>query len=199
MIIRDYDDKDERSWVICRLISFLDCSYYDNVMKEKEKYENPSVCLLAEEDGQVIGIIDVEYEQNPGEVCYLSGKLGAVIWHLGVLPEFRGKGVADTLWNTAKKKLFEKGIERFEVWTQDDITANDWYNSQGFMLKEAYLNAYIRGVPSDEHIRKYINTDCAGSFTGVRCFNFEVPIERKEEMEKICYRLHEVRLYEMCI
>lgn len=28
-------------------------------------------------------------------------------------------------------------------------------------------------------------------------YNFEAPIERKEELSKICYRLHEVRVYEI--
>ena len=69
--------------------------------------------------------------------------MGAVIWHLGVLPEYRFKGIATKLWNMAKQMLIDKGIKRCEVWTQDDIPANKWYAKQGFIFKEAYLNAFI--------------------------------------------------------
>jgi len=197
MTIREYADSDERGWVRCRLLSFLDSSYYDDVRREKEQYENPSICLVAEEGDQIVGILDVEYEQNGGEACYLGGGRGAVIWHLGVLPECRGKGVAAALWNTAKGMLREKGVVRCEAWTQDDTDSNRWYTRQGFQCRESYLNAYIKGNPHDKAIKKLLHAGRLGRVYGIRCFNFEVPLERKAEMEKICYRLHEVKLYEL--
>jgi ribosomal protein S18 acetylase RimI-like enzyme len=197
MKIREYKDSDERGWVKCRLISFLETSYFDDIKKEKEKYLHPSICLVAEDNGVIVGFIDVEYEEQEGDVCYLAGGLGAVIWHIGVLPEYSRRGIATRLWLTAKEKLLNKGIKRFEVWTQDDAAATSWYLKQGFMLKEAYLNAFIKGTVNDIHIKKYINLDTIGEIYGVRCFNFEAPIEQKNELEKICYRLHEVRMYEL--
>lgn len=188
MIIRDYEDKDEAGWVRCRLLSFLDCSYFDDVRKTKETYEHPAICLVAEHNKQIVGLIDLEYEENDVR--------GATIWHLGVLPEYRGQGIAAKLWNTAKQILLKKGIRHFEVWTQDDIGSNKWYERQGFSLKEAYLNAFLRGIPQDERIKKYINLENLGDIYGIRCFNFEAPIERKAELSQFCYRLHEVRLYE---
>lgn len=196
MIIREYVNKDETGWVRCRLLSFLDCSYFDDVRKTKETYEHPSICLIAEDNGQIVGLIDVEYEENEGDVCSLPGGLGATIWHLGILPECRGQGIATKLWDTSKQTLIEKGIKHFEVWTQDDIASNKWYEQQGFQLKEAYLNAFFRGVPKDDIIKKYVNLDNLGDIYGIRCFNFEAPIERKDELSQFCYRLHEVRLYE---
>lgn len=199
MIIRDYKEEDETGWVRCRVISFLDCSYYDDIKKEKETYENPSICLVAEENGIIVGIIDAEYERAIGEVCYLKGDLGATIWHLGVLPEYRSEGVATKLFEAMKDRLIKKGIKRIEVWTQDDIAANKWYEKQGFQQKEAYLNAYVRGTCKDELIKKYINLDNIGDIYGIRNFNFEAPIERKEELLQLCYRLHEVKVYELIL
>ena len=196
MMIREYSDNDENDWVNCRLLSFLDCSYYDDIRKEKESYENPSFCYIAVDRGEVVGLIDVEYEEQEGAVCYFKGGLGAVIWHLGVLPEYRRTGVAKKLWSAAKNALISKGIERCEVWTQDDVASNEWYIDQGFIYKEAYLNAYIKGTEKDEVIRKFIALDNAGEILGIRCLNFEAPLERKQELEQICYRLHEVRVYE---
>lgn len=196
-IIRAYQDSDELGWVRCRLLSFLDSSYRDDVRDSKETYEHPSICFVAEDAGQIAGLIDIEYETVPGEVCYRKGTLGATIWHLGVMPEYRRQHVATQLWQRAKEALIEKGIARFEVWTQDDVSANRWYEAQGFLLKESYLNAFLKGGPKDAHIQKYIRLDEIGEIYGVRCFNFEAPLERKAELQEICYRLHEVRLYEL--
>ena len=197
MILREYNGTDEQGWVRCRLLAFLDCSYYDDVRREKEVYDHPSVCYVAEDKGMIVGLIDVEYEEQEGEVCYFKGGRGAVIWHLGVLPEYRRRGVAAGLWRTAKEALISKGIDRFEVWTQDDAASNELYVSQGFVLREAYLNAFIQGAKVDDVIKRYIGLDHIGEIYGIRSFNFEAPLERKEELEQVCYRLHEVRGYEL--
>ena len=197
MTFREYENTDESGWVKCRLLSFLDSSYHDDVRHDKEVYEHPSACYVAEDDGTIVGFIDVEYEEQAGDVCYFNGGLGAVIWHLGVLPEYRRKGVAKKLWDIAKTTLTSKGIIRFEVWTQDDTASNEWYLNQGFVFREAYLNAFIKGSRKDDVIKKYINLSNAGEIWNVRSFNFEAPLERKEELKKICYRLHEVRVYEL--
>ena len=49
--IRAYEEKDENQWLRCRVVSFLDCSYYNDVLQEKEKYKNDTVSLVAEENG----------------------------------------------------------------------------------------------------------------------------------------------------
>jgi len=154
------------------------------------------VCLVAEENGHLVGFIDVEYERVEGEVCYLKGGLGAVIWHLGVLPEYRGQGVARALWHTAKNTLIDMGIHRFEAWTQDDEASCSWYEKNGFQMKDAYLNAFVRGSLDDATITKLINPSAVDNMLGIRCLNFEAPIARKSELKRICYRLHEVRVYE---
>ena len=40
MIIRNYTDKDEQGWLRCRVLSFLNTAYFDNVLNKKEIYEN---------------------------------------------------------------------------------------------------------------------------------------------------------------
>nr|GGG79293.1 hypothetical protein GCM10011398_25760 [Virgibacillus oceani] len=69
MEIRRYNAEDELGWVRCRILSFLDTAYYDNVFKEKEKYENSSIELVAVIDHQIVGLLDIEYETNEGTVC----------------------------------------------------------------------------------------------------------------------------------
>lgn len=194
--IRDYQATDERNWVRCRVLSFLDSSYYDDVKREKEQYDHPSICLIAEHDNQMIGLIDVEYEESRGEVCYLKGALGASIWNLGVLPEYRNRGIAGMLWEQAKALLIERGIQRVELWTQDDVPANKWYEKQGFKLTWSYLNVFVYKDDQDP-AKSYINHNVLGKTFGMRCLNFEAPIERKQELISHCERVHEVRLYEL--
>ena len=69
MVIRKYNPEDESAWLRCRVLSFLHIAYFDNVLKEKEKYMNPAIELVAIEDGIVVGLIDVEYEMEERTVC----------------------------------------------------------------------------------------------------------------------------------
>lgn len=199
MVFRAYTEQDETGWIRCRLLSFLDCTYFDDVKKEKDRYENPSISLVAEEKGVITGFIEAEYELEEGEVCYLKGGKGAVIWNLGVLPEYRKEGIASKLFEILLERLKEKGIKRIELWTQDDEAANSWYQKKGFVQREAYLNAFVRGSLKDEAVRRLVSPEGIGEIYGVRNFNFEAPVTRKEELLSICYRLHEVRLYELIL
>lgn len=64
MLIRDYQNDDEQGWLRCRVLAFLNTAYYDNVLNKKEVYKNPSIELVAEIDGKIVGLIDVEYEKR---------------------------------------------------------------------------------------------------------------------------------------
>ena len=46
MVIREYTKNDELGWLRCRVLSFLDCSYYNDVLTQREIYENDSICLV---------------------------------------------------------------------------------------------------------------------------------------------------------
>lgn len=69
MIIRKYEDKDELGWVRCRVLSFLDSAYFDNVLQKKEHYNNPSLELVAEINDKIVGLLDIEYQKDKGTVC----------------------------------------------------------------------------------------------------------------------------------
>lgn len=64
MLIRDYQNDDEQGWLRCRVLAFLNTAYYDNVLNKKEVYKNPSIELVAEIDGKIVDLIDVEYEKK---------------------------------------------------------------------------------------------------------------------------------------
>ena len=62
MIIRKYEDQDNLGWVRCRVLSFLDSAYFDNVLQEKEHYSNPSIELVAEIDNRIDKLKESQYE-----------------------------------------------------------------------------------------------------------------------------------------
>lgn len=65
MKIRDYAAQDELNWIRCRVLSFLDCSYFNDIMTERERYENDSICLVAEENDNIVGLLaETQYVEN---------------------------------------------------------------------------------------------------------------------------------------
>lgn len=193
MEIREYTDSDELGWVRCRVLSFLDSSYYNDVLTRREKYENDAICLVAEEDGKIVGLMDVEIEKEQGDLCVAGNRPGAVIWHLAVLPEYRRRKVAALLWEEAQRQLASKEIKWCEVWTQEDEPANCWYISQGFhnLNERNWLRCYASPSKADW----FLNRENVGKIYGVEEMVFEVAASRRDEIAAYCYRIDEVRLY----
>ncbi|MFW0154879.1 GNAT family N-acetyltransferase [Rothia sp. P6271] len=197
--IRLYEERDELSWVRCRLLSFLDCSYFDDVHRYRELYENPAVCVVATRGEHIVGFLDIEYEEVAGQVCSTEGERGGVMWHLGVLPEYRQMGVATKMFEFACERLRAAGVFRIQAWTQDDVPANSWYRAQGFEQFTAHLNVFARGLISKGQMSDLLPgiEDSWKYLPHIRSLNFEAPCEAREELERLSYRIHEVRGYEL--
>ncbi|WP_078379981.1 GNAT family N-acetyltransferase [Sutcliffiella halmapala] len=146
MEIRRYKIEDEMSWVRCRVLSFLDTAYYDNVLQEKERYENPSIELVAVIHNQIVGLLDIEYEEKERTVCSRGKGIGGMIWHIAVHPDFRRKGIGKALLLEAEKIAKELGLNRLEAWTRDNAWVNRWYDSNQFEMVDSYLQVYIDGA-----------------------------------------------------
>lgn len=191
MVIREYMPADEREWLRCRVVSFLDCSYWNDVKTAREVYNHPSVSLVAEEGGQIVGLIDLELDSE--DLAHADRGHGAILWHLAVLPEYRRRGVAAQLWRNAEQRLTAAGVTYCELWTQEDEAANRFYQAMGFQRQDA-----------DTWIRCYARWDAAcglldpgkiGRIYGAEELVFQAAPDRREELRTICYRIDEVRLY----
>lgn len=165
------------------------------IVHQKPIYNSEMIDLVAENEGHIVGFIEIEIEKNVREVCYLEGELGGVIWNIGVLPEYQRSDVATNLLKEAIERAKLKKISRFEAWTQDDIASNRWYEKKGFYFIESYLNVYATWKECKEN--QLINSENMGESFGVRVLNFEAPIHRKEEVLKKYSKVHEVKLYEL--
>ncbi|KYD06639.1 hypothetical protein B4102_3024 [Heyndrickxia sporothermodurans] len=191
MDIRAYNQEDEMEWVHCRVLSFLDTAYYDNVLREKEKYVNPAIELVAVEDHQVIGLIDIEYEVEERTVCSRGQGLGGMIWHIAVHPDHRRRGVGSQLLSEAEKIAKEKGLNRLEAWTRDDEWVNNWYRNNQFSKVDSYLHVYIDG---EAELNGVIKSELSDLYP-VQTFAHYVGKD-KEKIKKRFKRVHECNCFE---
>lgn len=143
MLIRKHEKEDEKGWVRCRILSFLDTAYFDNVLKEKEIYKNPAIELVAVIERQVVGLIDVEYEREKKTVCTDAEGLGGMIWHIAVHPDFQRRGIGQKLLLEAEKQAKEIGLHYLEAWTRDDKWVNAWYVKNSFVNRSSYLQVLM--------------------------------------------------------
>ena len=59
--IADYRPQDESSWLRCRVLSFLDTTYYDDVVTAKPDRDAP-VQLVVRGDGAVVALLDASLD-----------------------------------------------------------------------------------------------------------------------------------------
>lgn len=98
MTIRSYVDADERGWVVCRVLSFLASAFHDDVRQAKERYENPAIELVAECDGEIVGLLDAECELEPRSVCDACADLDRAVANSG-----RPHSSAEALWRLIRR------------------------------------------------------------------------------------------------
>ncbi|WLD94306.1 GNAT family N-acetyltransferase [Alkalihalobacillus sp. AL-G] len=152
MLIREYVASDEKEWVRCRTLAFLDTAYFDDVRREKEKYENPAIELVAVIENQVVGLIDIEYELEENTVCPKGKGLGGMIWNVAVHPDLQRHGIGTQLLYEAERIALEKGLNRLEVWTRDDDWVNKWYEKNKFTKVDSYFHVFIEGSKAVKHV-----------------------------------------------
>ena len=145
LIIRPYNSSDQENWLKCRLVSFHDSAYYDDVYTKKPLFDNSSLELVAEIDGKIIGVLDLEKDNKDGSICYSKSGSGAMVWTIAVLPEYRRFRIASQLILKAVDWVKSKDIDFIEAWTRDDKWVLDWYESLDFNRFHSYWHIYFKG------------------------------------------------------
>lgn len=191
MRIRHYNSKDEAGWLRCRVLSFLDTAYFDHVLKEKETYDNPAIELVAVEDSQIVGLLDIEYELAERTVCSRGSGLGGMIWHVAVHPDYRRKGIGKLLLSEAEIIAKEKGLNRLEAWTRDDSWVTEWYRKNRFLKVDSYLHVFLDGK---QETKGAIKSEIAG-LAPVQAFAHYKGKE-KDKIKRRFKRVHECVCFE---
>ena len=92
---------------------------------EKFLKRNPATCFVAEEDSKIVGVI---MAGNDGRRGY--------IYHIAVLPEFRGKHIAKTLVENAMAALEKEGITKVAlVVFEKNQNGNGFWEKIGFTVR----------------------------------------------------------------
>lgn len=130
--IRSYDAADEREWVRCRAVAFLDTCYYDAIEPRKPVEEaDQTIDLVAVDGDRVVAILDVA----------VRGEL-ATIETVCVEPAYRRYGLASRLLNEAIARLEGTPARLLDAWTREDESALAWYAARGFVEEHTYLHVY---------------------------------------------------------
>lgn len=191
MLIRKYTPADEQSWLRCRAVAFLNCSYHSDVKAAKDKFLQPELSLVALENDVIAGLIDIELDSY--DLALSGDDRGAVIWSLAVLPEYRRQGLARRLWEAAKAQMAADGIRYCEVWTQENLPANRFYSAMGFKLESA--QTWLRCHANAAGVERMLATAAMDGIFGVDELVFNAPIARRDELAPLCDRMDEVRMY----
>jgi ribosomal protein S18 acetylase RimI-like enzyme len=120
------------------VLAFLETPYFDDVLTEKPRYASSAIEFVAFEDGELVGLIDVEEQMMIDKRL----KTGA-IWNLAVHPDFQSRGIGRRMLKLAMERAAKLDISRFETWTRDDPATCAWYESQNFKLVDQYLHVYL--------------------------------------------------------
>jgi ribosomal protein S18 acetylase RimI-like enzyme len=181
--IRQYEERDEQGWLRCRLLSFFDSAFFDAVEREKERYEKPAIELVADEGGEIVGLLDLECDSDG---LYDRPGRGGMIWHLATHPDHQRRGIASMMLHEAERQARERGLVRLEAWTRDDAHVQRWYEGHGFAQIDSYLHVYLER----DDLR-----DFDGELRLVKAFAHYTG-DRPDEIRKRYGRVHDDVLYE---
>ncbi|WP_040984829.1 GNAT family N-acetyltransferase [Oceanobacillus jeddahense] len=188
MKIRTYTPADEKGWLQCRILAFLETAYFDNVLREKETYKYPAIELVAEVDGKIAGLIDIEYEVEEGTVCSDGSGLGGMIWHIAVHPDYSRQGIGSALLIEAEKHARMKNLNRLEAWTRDDKWVQSWYEKMGFTPVDSYYHIYFEGEEIKNHFHSTTDRlSLLSAFAHYTRENLDPFADVKRKHQCVCY------------
>jgi len=156
--IRDYEDADHDEWMRVHAIIMTMSHAWNYSIQERPEYEHDSVRLVALDDKNIVGLMDVEIENEPGSLCLLKDSPGGYVLEFGRLPEYAGRRIGSLLIDTARERLIGKNIHRMEFWTQDRAAVR-FYRRCG--LREINRHYRFRFKPPPE-IEKILQADFIG-------------------------------------
>jgi len=156
--VRDYTDADSHEWIRVHAIILTISHAWNYSIQERPEYDHDSVRLVALDGERIVGLMDVEIEDEPGTLCLVKDSPGGYVLEFGRLPEYRGRGIGSLLVEAAKQRLLVKGIRRMEFWTQDPDAAR-LYRRRG--LHEINRHYRFRFKPTPE-IQNMLEDDLIG-------------------------------------
>ncbi len=123
MTIEDYEAAYDL-WIVCG----NGLNDKDDSREGIKKYldRNPGISYVAVDDGKVVGVI----------LCGHDGRRG-IVQHTCVSPDYRRRGIGETLLSLALDALKREGINKvLLVAFKKNVVGNAFWEAQGFTLRE---------------------------------------------------------------
>lgn len=143
--------EDEKVWLRIANEAFKEYDdFRPDTMEDMETYEkspnfDTTGMFIVEWNGEPVGMVNAYVDKKRAE------KKG-FIRSLGVLPEFRRKGIGKTLVNKAIESLTERGMESVEAWSREDkVACKNLFESLGFKLIRVFstMRRDLDNLPSN--------------------------------------------------
>ena len=180
--IREYRNDDRDEWMRVHAIILSLSHAWNYTVQERPEYAGyTSTRLVAvdHEDGQsrIVGLTDVQYDNTPGEVCFLKDSRGDYVLELGRLPECKGLGVGKMLIDAAAEDAADKGFHRLEYWTQDRA-AQRFYRR--LKMKEIGRHYRFRIKPTAEISNLLMQDRVGAEYVYCACLPDEWPLVKQK-------------------
>ena len=118
--IREYRPEDRDEWMRVHAVIMSISHAWNYTIQERPLYEGyESTKLVAVAGGRIVGLTDAQYENKPGELCFLKDSRGGYVLEFGRLPEYAGHDLGKRMIEATIEDAKRKGIHRLEYWTQD--------------------------------------------------------------------------------
>ena len=157
--VRPYRAEDESEWMKVHAIIMTISHAWNYCIQERPAYEGyTSTRLVAVDGDRIIGLTDVQYENEPGELCFQKDSRGGYVLEFGRLPEYGGAGLGKMLMDATVEDAKRLGFSRLEYWSQDR-RAQRYYRRLG--LKEISRHYRFRFKPP-QALQDELMKDCVG-------------------------------------
>tara|TARA_R110001592_G_scaffold149387_1_gene374864 strand:+ start:798 stop:1403 length:606 start_codon:yes stop_codon:yes gene_type:complete len=146
--VRHYSDEDEAAWMEAHAIIMSISHAWNYCIQERPDYAGFTSTRLVALDGEkLVGLTDVQYENETGELCFQKDSPGGYVLELGRLPAYGGQGIGKLLMDATIEDAKRLGFNRLEYWSQDR-RAQRYYRRLG--LKEISRHYRFRFKPPEE-------------------------------------------------
>lgn len=175
--IREYRPGDESEWMRVHAIILSISHAWNYSIQERPDYAgHESTRLVALHDGKIIGLTDVQYDNEIGDTCFLKDSRGGYVLEFGRLPEFTGGRIGERLIAATIEDAKKKGIHRLEYWTQDR-GAQRYYRRVA--MKEIGRHYRFRIKPPQEVTDFMMNSVVGVEYLYCACLPEEWPLVKK--------------------
>ncbi len=107
---------------------------------------------MADDSGELVGLLDIEIEKQPGQLCLQQVKRAAFCWEFAVRPVRWGEGIGTGLIRRAEHILRTRHQVRYMEWWSMDPGAQRWYEAYGMTCINEHWRFFVR--PDKKHTQE---------------------------------------------